>query len=49
MLGTFKNPMKRHEALWGYIMISPMVIGLGIFFYVALGASLVISLRGGIC
>lgn len=43
MPGTFKNPMKRREALWGYIMISPMVIGLGIFFYVALGASLVIS------
>ena len=32
------------EALWGYLMIAPLVLGLAIFFYFALGASAVISL-----
>jgi multiple sugar transport system permease protein len=43
MQSVLKNPMARREALWGYLMIAPMVLGLGIFFYVALGASLAIS------
>jgi multiple sugar transport system permease protein len=34
---------KRSEALWGYLMIAPLVLGLAIFFYVALGASALIS------
>lgn len=32
------------DAMWGYLMIAPMVLGLGIFFYFALGASFYISL-----
>lgn len=43
MQSVLKNPMARREALWGYLMISPMVIGLGLFFYVALAASFAIS------
>jgi multiple sugar transport system permease protein len=31
------------EALWGYALIAPTLILLGIFFYLALGASLLIS------
>jgi multiple sugar transport system permease protein len=31
------------EALWGYLLIAPTLILLGIFFYLALGASLLIS------
>jgi multiple sugar transport system permease protein len=34
----------RREAMWGYLMIGPMVVGLGVFFYLALGASFVVSL-----
>jgi multiple sugar transport system permease protein len=34
----------RREAMWGYLMIAPMIIGFGIFFYLALGASFFISL-----
>lgn len=33
----------QQEALWGYLMIAPLVIGLTIFFYVGLGASLYLS------
>lgn len=33
----------RQEALWGYAMIAPLVIGLAIFFYVGLFASLYLS------
>lgn len=40
----WRNPLRRREALWGYVMIAPMMIGLLIFFYFALGASFVISL-----
>ena len=39
-----RSTKARREALWGYLMIAPMVVGLGVFFYLALGASLVISL-----
>lgn len=38
------NPLRRREALWGYLMIAPMIIGLGVFFYLALGASFLVSL-----
>lgn len=44
MQSVLRNPLTRREAVWGYIMISPMIIGLGVFFYVAFGASFVISL-----
>src|SRR5690242_16604329 len=44
MMGLRRNPMARREAIWGYIMIAPLVIGFGIFFYLALAASLGISL-----
>ncbi len=30
--------------MWGYLMVAPMVLGLGVFFYLALGASFFISL-----
>ena len=33
----------QREALWGYAMIAPLVIGLGIFFYLGLAASLYLS------
>ncbi len=33
----------RREALWGYAMIAPLVIGLGVFFYLGLAASLYLS------
>jgi multiple sugar transport system permease protein len=32
------------DTIWGYIMIAPMVLGLGIFFYLSLGMSFFISL-----
>jgi multiple sugar transport system permease protein len=35
--------MARQEALWGYAMVAPLIIGLAIFFYVGLGASLYLS------
>ncbi|MFL5758659.1 MAG: carbohydrate ABC transporter permease [Thermomicrobiales bacterium] len=37
------NRQARSEALWGFLLISPMVIGFTVFFLVALGASLVLS------
>lgn len=40
----WRNPLRRREALWGYLMIAPMIVGLGIFFYFALGSSFFISL-----
>src|SRR3954465_15484962 len=33
----------RSEALWGLLLISPMVIGFTVFFLIALGASFVLS------
>lgn len=39
-----KHHRARQEALWGYLMIAPMLLGFGIFFYLALGASFFISL-----
>jgi multiple sugar transport system permease protein len=33
----------RREALWGYAMIAPLLIGLAVFFYLGLGASLYLS------
>jgi multiple sugar transport system permease protein len=38
-----KNRRARQEALWAYLMIAPMLLGFGIFFYLALGASFFIS------
>jgi multiple sugar transport system permease protein len=35
--------MARQEALWGYAMVAPLLIGLALFFYVGLGASLYLS------
>lgn len=43
-LNVSRSARERREALWGYLMIAPMVIGLGVFFYLALGASFFISL-----
>jgi|SRR5680860_679705 len=43
-LDVGRGSRSRREALWGYLMIAPMVIGLGVFFYLALGASLFVSL-----
>jgi multiple sugar transport system permease protein len=37
------SKMARQEALWGYAMVAPLLIGLAIFFYVGLGASLYLS------
>jgi multiple sugar transport system permease protein len=44
MFNILQNPVRRAEALWGYLLISPLVIGLAIFFYLALGKSFFISL-----
>ena len=44
MLDFIHQPVKRSEALWGYVLIAPMIIGLAAFFYLALGKSLFISL-----
>ena len=33
----------QREALWGYAMIAPLVLGLAFFFYLGLGASLFLS------
>ena len=38
------SQQERSEARWGYLLIAPMMIGFTIFFLVALGASLVLSL-----
>ena len=43
-LSVGRNKGARREAMWGYLMIAPMVVGLGVFFYLALGASFFISL-----
>src|SRR5690349_18352152 len=40
---SFKSK-KLSDAIWGYVMISPMLLGLGIFFYLSLGLSFFISL-----
>ncbi len=43
-MGILKLSSKeRQEALWGYFFIAPTLILLGVFFYFALGASLLIS------
>ncbi|MEZ4532845.1 MAG: hypothetical protein R2855_17765, partial [Thermomicrobiales bacterium] len=34
----------RNEALWGYAMIAPVFLGFAVFFLIALGASLYLSL-----
>lgn len=34
----------RREALWAYLMIAPLLLGFGVFFYLALAASFGISL-----
>ncbi len=39
-----RSKKARLEAIWGYLMIAPMVLGLGVFFYLALGASFFVSL-----
>ena len=39
-----KSKKARLEAVWGYVMIAPLVLGLGVFFYLALGASFFVSL-----
>jgi len=42
----YKRPFKsKHlfDAIWGYTMIAPMLLGLGIFFYLSLGISVLIS------
>ena len=43
MAGLRMSKMARQEALWGYVMVAPLIIGLAIFFYVGLGASLYLS------
>lgn len=35
--------MRRQETRWGYLLVSPMVIGFTLFFLIALGASLVLG------
>ncbi len=40
---SYQLTARRREALWGYLMIAPLVLGLAIFFYFGLGASAVIS------
>lgn len=36
--------MARREAIWGYLLIAPLMLGWGLFFLIALVGSLVISL-----
>ena len=43
-LNVRRSRKARLEAMWGYLMIAPMVVGLGVFFYLALGASFFVSL-----
>jgi len=38
-----RHRAQRSEAIWGYLMAAPMVIGYAIFFVIALGASFVLS------
>jgi len=38
-----RNPLAVREALWGYAMIAPLLLGFGVFFYLALAASLLIG------
>ncbi len=38
-----RNALATREALWGYAMVAPMVLGLGIFFYLAMGTSFFIG------
>lgn len=35
--------MRKQEAWWGYLLVSPMVIGFTLFFLIALGASFVLG------
>jgi multiple sugar transport system permease protein len=39
-----RNQQARSEAWWGYLLVAPMMIGFSVFFLIALGASLVLSL-----
>ena len=43
-LSVRRSSKARREAMWAYLMIAPMVLGLAVFFYLALGASFFISL-----
>ena len=40
----WRTSRTRGQALWGYLLIAPMMIGFAIFFLVALVASLVLSM-----
>lgn len=37
------TPVRRQETRWGYLLVSPMVIGFTVFFLIALGASFVLG------
>jgi multiple sugar transport system permease protein len=37
------SPMRKQEGRWGYLLVSPMIIGFLVFFLIALIASLVLS------
>ena len=41
---TRPSTLARQEARWGYLLVAPMVIGFTVFFLIALGASLYLSL-----
>lgn len=41
---SWRSARTRNQALWGYLMVAPMMIGFAIFFLFALAASLVLSL-----
>ncbi len=39
-----RSPQARSQALWGYLLVAPMMLGFTVFFLIALAASLVLSL-----
>ena len=39
-----RSPHARSQALWGYLLVAPMMLGFTVFFLIALAASLVLSL-----
>jgi multiple sugar transport system permease protein len=40
----FGGPRARMEAVWGYLLIAPVMLGFAVFFLIALGTSLYLSL-----
>ncbi len=43
MPGTWKRRLSRQEEPWGYLMIAPLMLGFGVFYYLAMAVSFLLG------